>query len=123
MQEIDMGLEEQQTIQDTVQQACTVSIELQQIAEQCTQEALATVNLWHEDKQGEFLENIYQQMWVFQEIPQLKMTVIQTEQGVDQYIKEYKIEWERHSTLVKIEWILNNIWQRLEKTPEKQDED
>ena len=45
MQEIDMELEEQQAIQDTVQQACTVSIKLQQAAEQCAQEALATINL------------------------------------------------------------------------------
>ena len=115
-----MGLEEQQTIQDTVQQACTVSIKLQQAAEQCAQEALATVNLQHEDKQGESLKNTYQQMWAFQKMPQLRTTVIQTEQGVDQYIEGYKIEWGRHSTLVKIEQILNNIWQRLEKTPEEQ---
>ena len=66
--------------------------ELQQTAEQCAQEALATVNLWHKDKQGESLENIYQQMWVFQKMPQLRTTVIQTEQGVDQYIEEYKIK-------------------------------
>ena len=61
-------------------------------------------------------------MWAFQKMPQLRVTVIQTEQEVDQYIEEYEIEWKRHSTLVKIEQILNDIWQRLEETSEKQNE-
>ena len=60
-----------------------MSIELQQVTEQCAQKIFVIINLWYKDKQDKFLKKIYQQTKVFQKISQLRAIIMWTEQKIN----------------------------------------